>query len=270
MGLLIRALVANILRHAHSLIIRKHLSVEGYYVEVGMETGIRKAGETTEDEQRSGNNESVSPENNGETDGLDEEVIGSVADALDLSPVTRKTAEAIYRAAIEEEVHKGRPLARLQVACVPLAARVHSKPVALGRVTDVACEIEETHIEERRELSWTLKMVAKATGTNVPPTSAEEYITGIVEGIESDAEADEAKSGFSHPGTIITEARTLLMAESGEQASSGSSPSGVAAGAVSRISEERGEKVTKQQIADAAGVSCPTVLKYARSVEEDA
>lgn len=232
-----------------------------------MATPIQKAEQATESAQ---NNETSGDKNTGTESGLDKETLHTVADALDLSEMTRQTAEAIYRAAIREGVHEGRPLARIQVACVPLAARVHAKPVALGRVAEVvSARVEEAHIDERRELSWTLRVVAKATGTNTAPTSAEAYIAGIVEGIESDAEGDESNNAFSDSGIVVTRARSHLMGENGKRSSSGSSPSGIAAGAVYRVSEDRGEKVTTQQIADAAGVSCPTVRKYARSFLEN-
>lgn len=228
-----------------------------------MTEALKTIGEEENEADSAANDET---ESTAQIGSLDKTAIHTVADALDLSDVAVNTAEAIYREAIKAGVHEGRRLERLQVASVPLAARVHAKPVALGRVAEVADEhVEGAHIERRHELSHIVKTVAAATETALPPTSAEEFVAGIVEGVEADAEADEGASTFSASGTIITEARAHLASANGPRVGSGNSPPGIAAGAVFRVAEDRGESVTIGQVGDAAGVSEPTVRKYARS-----
>ena len=224
-------------------------------------TGTLQRLETVDEREQSGERNDVG----GDAYRAGREVLRAVADALDFTDVAVQTAEAIYRNAIGKGVHEGRRVERIGVASVPLAARVHAKPVALGRVAEVTAErVPAAHVDERRQLSAVMNIVADATGTNVPPSTAEEYIASIVEGVEADAEGDDDASGFGNPGTVITEARAALAAASGSPSESGHSPPGVAAGAIFRVAEDRAESVTGEQIGDAAGVSRPTVYKHAR------
>jgi transcription initiation factor TFIIB len=166
-------------------------------------------------------------------------VLTRLADTLHLPRNVEEQAAFIYRKALEKGLVRGRSIHAIAAASLYAACRVTRTPRSLK-------EVVKASTRKRKEVARNYRLITRELNLTIPTDTPTRYISQIASRTKLSQKTQNVAI------ELIQEAkmRNVVM---------GKSPVGMAAAALYIAAILRGEKVTQQALAEAAGVTEVTV-----------
>jgi len=180
-----------------------------------------------------------------------EEEIERMGNALDLTEITKELTDILLQTSDLMDLGNGRSTEAMVSGCMFVAVRELQEPVSLAEISEV------TSIHTREIFAAYMDVV---TGLNIelqpsqPKKYVPEYVNRLNEEFDSKLHDD-----------VIEVAKEVIDLSHGSGMSSGSSPMGIAAGAVYVAADLENKKVTQAEVAEVAGVTPGTVRTNAQT-----
>ena len=165
--------------------------------------------------------------------------IERMASALGLSQDVRETASVIYRRALAEDLLPGRSIEGIATAALYAAARQAGIPRSVDEVAEVS------RVDEM-EFKRAYRYIIRELGLEIAPPNPDEYLPRFASTLDVGNEVEQ-------------HARELLRTAAEQGVHSGKSPVGLAAAALYAASILANERLTQDEISEAAGVSTVTI-----------
>jgi transcription initiation factor TFIIB len=158
-----------------------------------------------------------------------------LTEKLHVSSAVKELAAVIYRKALDEDLTRGRSIAAIVAAATYAACRFTRTPKTLKDVVAVSAR-------SRGEVSRAYRLLVRTLKMEMPTHDPLSYISRI---------ATKAKI----PGEVQGVAVKILQKAKRQRITMGKDPVGVASAVLYIASQKKGEHITQQDIADAAGVT---------------
>lgn len=171
--------------------------------------------------------------------------------ALDLDPETRILAEVLVNTCNHVDACKGRSADEVVAGCTYIAIRETREPVSLRDLGDIVAI-------RMKEVCRAYQDIVEELDVRLEPESPTKYVDEFVSRLNEQFNSQLGEE-------VETTARELLHASWGEGFSSGSSPIGLAAGAVYLAADIEKKRVTQQEVAEVANVTPGTVRRNAQT-----
>jgi transcription initiation factor TFIIB len=165
--------------------------------------------------------------------------IDRMASALGLPKNVRETASVIYRQALDKDLLPGRSIEGVATSSLYAAARQAGTPRSLDEIAAVSRV-------EKDEIARTYRYVVRELGLEIQPADPESYVGRFASELGLSDEAE-------------MRARSLLRTAKDQGVHSGKSPVGLAAAAVYAASLLTNEKITQNEVSQAANISEVTI-----------
>ena len=165
--------------------------------------------------------------------------IERMSSALGLSQDVRETASVIYRRALAKDMLPGRSIEGIATAALYAAARQAGIPRSVDEVAAVS------RVDEM-EFKRAYRYVVRELGLEIAPPSPDEYLPRFASALDVSNETE-------------TRARELLRTAAEKGVHSGKSPVGLAAAALYAGALLTNQRITQDEVSEAADVSTVTI-----------
>ena len=180
-----------------------------------------------------------------------QQAIDRISGDLGLEERTRQLAGILVGTCDIVDACNGRPREALIAGCVYLAIREHQEPVSLP-------ELAEVVDLDAGDIVRTYQAIVDTLSIKLQPETPVKYVDRYVEELN--------RKYDSKLGTEVADtARALIHETWGQGFSSGSSPIGIAAGAVYLAADIENKRVTQKEVADVANITPGTVRTNAQT-----
>ncbi|KXA99676.1 transcription initiation factor IIB [candidate division MSBL1 archaeon SCGC-AAA259O05] len=172
-----------------------------------------------------------------------------MASQLGLPKNVRETASKIYRAAVYEDLIRGRSIEGVVSAALYAGCRENQMPRTLD-------EIAEVSRVDRKEIGRSYRFITRELDIHLPPVSPENYVARFG-----------SELGIS--GETRSKAIDIIREAQEKGLTSGKGPTGTAAAGIYLASIMTGERRTQKKVAEGAGVTEVTVRNRYKELAEE-